>query len=121
MFCNLYLVGSTVVSNLLIKVTSVDSKDRHIIQGYGAMPIPDQPGYYQETLPTWCPEQSPMHKMKSFFLGGSPELQDLKYIRDTDIKVMLKWHCSLRVLSIYLKLCAVGAYTILCTHGICFI
>ncbi|KAL5032105.1 hypothetical protein BDV3_000702 [Batrachochytrium dendrobatidis] len=81
-----YNVGSTVVSNLLIKVTSVDSKDRHIIQGYGAMPIPDQPGYYQETLPTWCPEQSPMHKMKSFFLGGSPELQDLKYIRDTDIK-----------------------------------
>ncbi|KAH6581481.1 hypothetical protein BASA50_005142 [Batrachochytrium salamandrivorans] len=71
---------------VLLKIRAVDSWDRHTVVGYGAVRIPSQPGHYRQEVGTWCHVPPPINKMTSFFLGGSPDIQDLTYLRDVSLQ-----------------------------------
>ncbi|KAI8915205.1 ciliary basal body-associated, B9 protein-domain-containing protein [Powellomyces hirtus] len=65
---------------LYITVHSVDSWDRHRVEGYGYIPIPREHGHYEFNISTWRPIGDLKTRLREFFLGGSPELEDLSYI-----------------------------------------
>lgn len=64
---------------IVFKVMSVDTCDRHLVQGYGYTAIPSIPGFYNESISTWKPELTTPMQLKSYFVGGCPELEDLAY------------------------------------------
>ncbi|KAL2917703.1 Pleiotropic negative transcriptional regulator [Polyrhizophydium stewartii] len=70
-----------VCAHLMIKVCSVDSWDRHVVQGYLHVAVPATTGTHEMELETWRPVAEPRSKLMSFFLGGSPEIQDLSYLK----------------------------------------
>lgn len=52
------------------------------MEGYGSLVLPASPGVHVLTIPTWRPvELGTVAEMRRFFIGGSPELEDLTYIR----------------------------------------
>lgn len=61
-----------------MQVNSVDSWNRHRIEGYGFVRFPDKPGYHQLTVQTWRPRASLDTEIHSFFLGGSVRIQKLE-------------------------------------------
>ncbi|KAI8897186.1 ciliary basal body-associated, B9 protein-domain-containing protein [Globomyces pollinis-pini] len=67
------------IPTLYIKVMSSDNSNRQSIQGYCCCNLPKEPGSYELELPTWRPLIPYNSKLKSMFLGGSPELQVLEY------------------------------------------
>lgn len=57
---------------LLFQVNSVDSWNRHRIEGYGFLRLPLEPGYHKGIeVETWRPRGSLATEIHSFFLGGS--------------------------------------------------
>lgn len=64
---------------LIFKVMSVDWMDRHSIEGYGYHKISSLPGTYHKILPTWKASLDNRSQIKSFFVGGCPELEDQTY------------------------------------------
>ena len=64
---------------LYIKVMSVDGEDRHAVEGYGTVILPDKAGIHHFELKTWKPVSPRTNELKSFFLGGSPELGELSF------------------------------------------
>lgn len=69
---------------LFIEVFSVDDWDRHCIQGYSFLRVPNAPGYTTFTIKTWKPLGTHHDQMRSFFIGGTRELADLKYLTIPD-------------------------------------
>lgn len=68
---------------LFFEVYSLDSWKRHRIEGYGFCQIPDVPGTTCVEIDTWRPKgESSTDEMQRFFIGGTPELNDLSYIKD---------------------------------------
>lgn len=63
---------------LLFQVNSVDSWNRHRIEGYGSCRIPAEAGYHKMSVETWRPRASLDSEIHSFFLGGSVRLQKLE-------------------------------------------
>tara|TARA_B110000285_G_C15007491_1_gene554635 strand:- start:188 stop:778 length:591 start_codon:yes stop_codon:yes gene_type:complete len=63
---------------LLMQVNSVDSWNRHRIEGYGFCRFPLDPGYHQIEVDTWRPRASLDCEIHSFFLGGSVRIQKLE-------------------------------------------
>ena len=63
---------------LLMQVNSVDSWNRHRIEGYGFVRCPVTPGYHTLTVDTWRPRASLDSEIHSFFLGGSVRIQKLE-------------------------------------------
>jgi hypothetical protein len=63
--------------HLLFQVNSVDSWDRHRIEGYGFVRLPMEPGYHEIEVDTWRPRGSIMTEIHSFFLGGSVRILKL--------------------------------------------
>lgn len=61
-----------------MQVNSVDSWNRHRIEGYGFARFPDKPGYHQIEVQTWRPRASLDTEIHSFFLGGSVRIQKLE-------------------------------------------
>lgn len=56
---------------ILMQVNSVDSWNRHRIEGYGFVRLPTTMGYHKITVSTWRPRASLESEIHSFFLGGS--------------------------------------------------
>ena len=63
---------------ILLQVNSVDSWNRHRIEGYGFVKMPLSPGYHSIEVSTWRPRASLDSEIHSFFLGGSVRLQKLE-------------------------------------------
>uniref|UniRef100_A0A8U8B6I4 Uncharacterized protein n=1 Tax=Geospiza parvula TaxID=87175 RepID=A0A8U8B6I4_GEOPR len=67
---------------LYFEVLSLDFWQRYRVEGYGSLVLPTCPGVHMLTIPTWRPVGlGPVAEMRRFFIGGSPELEDLTYIR----------------------------------------
>uniref|UniRef100_A0A8C3Y407 MKS transition zone complex subunit 1 n=1 Tax=Catharus ustulatus TaxID=91951 RepID=A0A8C3Y407_CATUS len=67
---------------LYFEVLSLDFWQRYRVEGYGSLVLPACPGVHMLTIPTWRPvELGTVAEMRRFFIGGSPELEDLTYIR----------------------------------------
>eukprot|EP00035_Acanthoeca_spectabilis_P004841 m.107333 g.107333 ORF g.107333 m.107333 type:complete len:545 (+) comp12746_c0_seq1:3993-5627(+) len=73
-------VQPSISPKLLLQVNSLDLFERHRPEGYGYLPIPLHPGLHDEVVETWRPVgDHVVGKMRRFFLGGAPELQDATY------------------------------------------
>lgn len=67
---------------LYFKVLSLDSWQRYRTEGYGYLLFPAAPGQHAVTCHTWRPLQTgTASALRRFFIGGSPELEDLSYVR----------------------------------------
>ncbi|KFP75612.1 Meckel syndrome type 1 protein, partial [Acanthisitta chloris] len=67
---------------LYFEVLSLDFWQRYRVEGYGSLVLPASPGVHKLTIPAWRPvELGTVAEMRRFFIGGSPELEDLTYIR----------------------------------------
>ncbi|NXS60957.1 MKS1 protein, partial [Brachypteracias leptosomus] len=67
---------------LYFRVASLDSWQRYRIEGYGSLVLPTSPGLHVFSIPTWRPvEQGIVAELRRFFIGDSPELEDITYIR----------------------------------------
>lgn len=66
---------------LLVEVLSLDSWQRFRTEGYGSLSLPSAPGVYNQTVHCWRPVgQSCASELRRFFIGGSPELEDVTYV-----------------------------------------
>ncbi|KAL5262771.1 hypothetical protein ACHWQZ_G008237 [Mnemiopsis leidyi] len=65
---------------LFVEVRSVDGWDRVRLEGYGYLTLPPTPGCHTQTVQTWRPEgPDNTTKLRRFFIGGTPELSDVRY------------------------------------------
>ena len=97
--CYICIVEEERWPSLLLQVNSVDSWNRHRIEGYGFITFPAIPGYHDITISTWKPLANLYSKIHSFFLGGSVRILQLDHILKTnylDALVIIKLY--LRVL-----------------------
>jgi Meckel syndrome type 1 protein len=62
------------------EVGSIDTWDRHRMEGYAHWSLPPQPGYYSPSVSTWRPMgKSLLEELRRFFVGGGPQLEDITY------------------------------------------
>ncbi|XP_073421852.1 tectonic-like complex member MKS1 isoform X2 [Dendrobates tinctorius] len=67
---------------LYFEVLSLDFWQRYRVEGYGSVVLPQTPGMHNITAQTWRPvEQGTESELRRFFIGGSPELEDMTYVR----------------------------------------
>ncbi|NXT27594.1 MKS1 protein, partial [Syrrhaptes paradoxus] len=67
---------------LYFEVLSLDFWERYRVEGYGSLVLPAFPGLHVLTIPTWRPvELGTVAELRRFFIGGSPELEDITYVR----------------------------------------
>ncbi|XP_071994173.1 tectonic-like complex member MKS1 isoform X1 [Engystomops pustulosus] len=67
---------------LYFEVLSLDFWQRYRVEGYGSVVLPQTPGLHNITAQTWRPvEQGTVSELRRFFIGGSPELEDVTYVR----------------------------------------
>ncbi|XP_042355626.1 Meckel syndrome type 1 protein isoform X2 [Plectropomus leopardus] len=67
---------------IYFKVLSLDSWQRYRTEGYGYLLFPAIPGKHTITCHTWRPLQTgTVSALRRFFIGGSPELEELSYVR----------------------------------------
>ncbi|XP_054857378.1 tectonic-like complex member MKS1 [Eublepharis macularius] len=67
---------------LYFEVLSLDFWQRYRVEGYGFVMLPATPGAHTLTVSTWRPmEPGTFSELQRFFIGGSPELEDLTYAR----------------------------------------
>ncbi|KAJ3306175.1 Pleiotropic negative transcriptional regulator [Kappamyces sp. JEL0829] len=71
---------------IYLKVMSIDGEDRHCVEGYGHAVIPREPGTTELEITTWRPQFHFSGQIRAWFLGGSPELADLKFNELEDIR-----------------------------------
>jgi Meckel syndrome type 1 protein len=65
---------------LFFEVVSRDFWDRYRIEGYGQYTLPTDPVMHDRIeVHVWKPKESLRNEMKSFFVGGSSELDDITY------------------------------------------
>uniref|UniRef100_A0A8C6NAK3 Uncharacterized protein n=1 Tax=Melopsittacus undulatus TaxID=13146 RepID=A0A8C6NAK3_MELUD len=67
---------------IYFEVLSLDFWQRYRVEGYGSLVLPASPGVHNLTIPTWRPvELGTVAELRRFFIGGSPELEDITYVR----------------------------------------
>ena len=67
---------------LFLEVLSVDQWERFRTEGYGYITLPNKAGTHDITVNTWRPTgNSLVPKMRRYFIGGSPELEDVTYVK----------------------------------------
>ncbi|KFP84784.1 Meckel syndrome type 1 protein, partial [Apaloderma vittatum] len=67
---------------LYFEVLSLDFWQRYRVEGYGSLVLPASPGLHMLTIRTWRPvEVGTVAELRRFFIGGSPELEDITYVR----------------------------------------
>ncbi|CAB4068752.1 MKS1 [Lepeophtheirus salmonis] len=67
---------------IFVEVISIDSWTRLRTEGYGYLTIPYYPGTYNLKIDTWRPlmsnpQMARIGEMRRYFIGGTPELDDL--------------------------------------------
>jgi hypothetical protein len=82
LLCHDYVLGKF-NPKLLIQINSVDSYNRHRIEGYCFINIPLETGSYKFEIPCYKPKEDNYMKLFSFFLGGSRKIPDLREIAKT--------------------------------------
>ncbi|CAF0929463.1 unnamed protein product [Rotaria sordida] len=66
---------------IFFQISSLDSWGRHRIEGYTYIDIPSSPGFYNEHLSCWRPRGNSIYdELRRFYIGGSPELEDISYV-----------------------------------------
>eukprot|EP00742_Colponemidia_sp_Colp-10_P007445 GILJ01008017.1.p1 GENE.GILJ01008017.1~~GILJ01008017.1.p1 ORF type:complete len:482 (+),score=52.76 GILJ01008017.1:268-1713(+) len=65
---------------VFLHVHSCDMWDRHRLEGYGFVDVPNTPGSHSVTISTWRPEGTIREEMFSYFVGGSVQLEDLRSV-----------------------------------------
>ncbi|KAJ3129259.1 Pleiotropic negative transcriptional regulator [Nowakowskiella sp. JEL0407] len=92
-------LGADVISpRFFVVVKSKDTWDRQQIEGYGYVEVPLSSGKYEMTVPTWKPYFTPEDRARAYFIGGSPMLNDVKYIADREhSRVGLRTETGLQV------------------------
>jgi len=78
--CNLEAKSTAHWPKLFLKVCSYDYWDRHRVIGYGWVSLPQTPGHHKLTVTTWYPRGTRQAQLRSWFIGGSPEVQDIQNI-----------------------------------------
>ncbi len=71
---------------ILFQVNSVDSYDRHRIEGYSFITIPIYNGSHTITATCFKPVEDIYMRVFSYFLGGSRKIPDIKEITKTCTK-----------------------------------
>ncbi|XP_075052756.1 tectonic-like complex member MKS1 [Mixophyes fleayi] len=67
---------------LYFEVLSLDFWQRYRVEGYGYVVLPQTPGMHILTAQTWRPvELGTVSELRRFFIGGSPELEDITYVK----------------------------------------
>ena len=67
---------------LFLEILSVDQLERFRTEGYGYITLPNKAGTHDITVNTWRPTGNGLApKMRPFFIGGSPELEDVTYVK----------------------------------------
>ena len=65
---------------VLVEVICIDQWSRYRVEGYGHSLLPTTPGCHTLNINTWRPvTTSHTAQMRRFFIGGTPELEDVKY------------------------------------------
>ncbi|XP_021374695.1 Meckel syndrome type 1 protein-like isoform X2 [Mizuhopecten yessoensis] len=65
---------------IMVEVLSLDMWNRFRTEGYTYINIPTHPGTYKENARCWRPiGRSAAAELRRFFIGGSPELEDITY------------------------------------------
>lgn len=85
LLCHNYIVGEY-SPKLLIQINSVDSYNRHRIEGYAFLNVPVKTGFYQFEIPCYKPKEDNYMRIFSYFLGGSRKIPDLKELAKTSSK-----------------------------------
>jgi Meckel syndrome type 1 protein len=75
---------------ILFKVVSVDIFDRHRIEGYGYLKLDTIAGCRSIKVQTWKSDLDSKSQIKSYFVGGCPELEDLTYPVYTNVILIKK-------------------------------
>ncbi|KAJ3321841.1 Pleiotropic negative transcriptional regulator [Boothiomyces sp. JEL0866] len=75
-----YNTNANETTVIYFKVVGIDYMDRQNIQGYGYLELSNIPGKSCSKVHTWRPLSNYQSKMKTYFLGGSPQLQQLQYL-----------------------------------------
>lgn len=66
---------------IYVQVGSVDSWDRHRVEGYGYARLPETVGGHEVDIQTWVPSASIRDELKSAFVGGGAGLDDISYVK----------------------------------------
>uniref|UniRef100_A0A8C5SG40 MKS transition zone complex subunit 1 n=1 Tax=Laticauda laticaudata TaxID=8630 RepID=A0A8C5SG40_LATLA len=67
---------------LYFEVLSLDFWHRYRVEGYGFVVLPATPGVHTLSVSTWRPvELGTISELRRFFIGGSPELEDITYTK----------------------------------------
>jgi hypothetical protein len=85
LLCHDYIVGES-LPKILFQVNSVDSSDRHRIEGYSFITIPIQNGTHTMTASCFKPVEDNYMRVFSYFLGGSRKIPDIREITKTSTK-----------------------------------
>ena len=65
---------------LLFQLSSKHSFQRHVVEGYGYVKVPTQPGTYDMAVKCWVPRGGIRSEMRNFFIGGAYRLHDLRSV-----------------------------------------
>jgi hypothetical protein len=69
----------TVPPSIYFKIKSVDIWDRHTVIGYGFIKLPIAAQREEIEIKCWKPTLHFQSRLKNFFVGGCPDIQDLKF------------------------------------------
>eukprot|EP00003_Mantamonas_plastica_P010706 TRINITY_DN2017_c1_g2_i3.p1 TRINITY_DN2017_c1_g2~~TRINITY_DN2017_c1_g2_i3.p1 ORF type:complete len:332 (+),score=79.18 TRINITY_DN2017_c1_g2_i3:205-1200(+) len=70
----------SVMPKLVMIVHSYDIWERHRVEGYGYVSIPEHAGSYSVDMKMWKPVGTIVSQMRYFFLGNANELEDPRYV-----------------------------------------
>lgn len=90
LLCSDYIVDKF-FPKLLVQINSIDSFNRHRIEGYCFVEVPHKTGFYQFQISCFKPKEENYLRVFSYFLGGSrkiPSLIDLTKTSTKDEKVI---------------------------------
>ncbi len=93
LLCSDYIID-IYFPKLLMQINSVDTYNRHRIEGYCFLEIPKETGFYPIQIPCYKPMEDNDMRIFSFFLGGSrkiPDLRELAKSSSKDEKVNVKF------------------------------
>jgi Meckel syndrome type 1 protein len=74
---------------IYLKVLSLDSLNRQRVEGYGCCELDIDPGCLELEIKCWKPKLHFQSELKSFFLGGSPDLLDLVKFNQSKVLIGL--------------------------------
>ena len=72
---------------LLMELCYTDSWGRYSLEGYAFCEIPQDPGSYEISVPSWKPKRGSETEVMHFFLGGATRVRELSDIASPSFKI----------------------------------